>query len=156
MKSGDFVRQKEIIFYDGVIDEKKGRPCLVLFEFTNKRGTFVCTCPVTSQIATFNKFSGNYFLIPTIFYDPKKLSFVKIDCANIYPLNEAKIINRTLDDAILKRILDKVKVIANKKDINNKKTIIDMLEYIALFDEIDMNEAKKLEKNKKLKCKENY
>ena len=85
---GDIVYHKQVIFGNKVLDQKEKRPCVVLFEVEHNGNKYVCTCPFTSQIRTFNKRPNRYKLISEPVYSYKKISFAHIGSTRLYLVNE--------------------------------------------------------------------
>ena len=77
-KSGEIVYHDELYFENEILDSKNKRPCVVLYEIEIDGINYVCTCPLTSQIKTFNKKPQNYVLIPSVIYNYRKISFANI------------------------------------------------------------------------------
>lgn len=75
-KSGEIVYHDELYFEDKILDSKYKRPCVVLYEIEIDGIKYVCTCPLTSQIKTFNKKPQNYVLIPTVIYNYRKVLLI--------------------------------------------------------------------------------
>ena len=79
-QKGDIVYHKRLVFKDGELDNKKNRPCIVLFEININGKEYVCTCPLTSSIDKFNKSgTSKYYMITQPVYQYKKISFAKIN-----------------------------------------------------------------------------
>lgn len=45
---GEIVYHNNIVFPDGMIDSKKQKPCIVLFELSLENDLYCVTCPITS------------------------------------------------------------------------------------------------------------
>jgi len=79
-EKGDIVYHKRLVFSDGKQDNRKNRPCIVLFKFDINGKEYVCTCPLTNSIDSFNKFStDSYHMISQPVYHYKKISFAQIN-----------------------------------------------------------------------------
>ena len=77
LEIGSIVYHDEIIFKDGAIDIKDRRPCVVIYNDTEKQ--IVYTMPITSNERRFNEKPHLYTFISQAIYDYKKLSFVKVN-----------------------------------------------------------------------------
>ena len=77
---GEVVYHDNFVFNDGdEPDKKQNRPCIVLFNFTYNGKSMVCTCPLTSNISSFNKHPNKYIFIPEIIYHQRTLSFLNLE-----------------------------------------------------------------------------
>lgn len=144
---GDIVYHKQVIFGNKVLDQKEKRPCVVLFEVEHNGNKYVCTCPFTSQIRTFNKRPNRYKLISEPVYSYKKISFAHIGSTRLYLVNETYKTNHSLPIDDVNEIIFKLLTLNTKKDI--LKEIKKYLEYDLLFEKIEQKERRKLEKEKK-------
>jgi hypothetical protein len=79
MRTGDIVYHDRIVFPAGRKDEKKNRPCILLYMTENEKDPLICSCIITSQVATFNKHPDRLWLVPFPLYSERKLSFAKLD-----------------------------------------------------------------------------
>ena len=76
-KLGEIVYHDTLYFSDGQKDNKKNRPCIVIYNNPDKK--YGITIPLTSTIKSFNKNNKNYSFIPHVIYSERKLNFVKIN-----------------------------------------------------------------------------
>lgn len=107
-KSGDIVYHDELYFKDKVLDHKRNRPCVVLYEIEMDGINYVCTCPLTSQIKTFNRNPKNYVLIPTVVYNYKKISFANISNAGLRKSEDTHKTSIPLDEVTVSIIKEKI------------------------------------------------
>lgn len=140
-KLGEIVYHDILYFKDGTKDNKKNRPCIVIYNNSEKE--YVITVPITSTIQSFNKKKENYSFIPHVIYSEKKLNFVKLD--NIIKNNykNTHTTGMIIDKNTLLSILNKALKIKSNKKFNELLTnIIENINY----EEIKQEKAKKLEK----------
>lgn len=133
---GDIVYHDNLYFQNKILDNKKNRPCIVLYEIEIDGINYVCTCPLTSQIKSFNKKPQNYVLIPDIIYNYKKISFANISSVGLkkeenthktnIPINKIvvsliknKIMNSKISE--LKEIKQQLLQIEKEKSTKNQK-----------------------------------
>lgn len=148
--AGDIVCFEEYKFKNRVIDNKKFRPCVVLFSIDNLENTTICVLPLTSQTKSFNKNPNKYFLISTVVYNYEKLSFVKIDCPSFHDSKDPIDTGIKLSEYDINSL--KEKMLRNTENEYIKK----ILTYNNLFEQLEKkNQAKEKKKIKKLKkqCK---
>lgn len=146
-RKGDIVYHKQVIFEDGVVDQKEKRPCVVLFELERNNQRYVCTCPFTSQVRSFNKKPHRYKLIAESIYSYKKLSFAKITSTRLYLEEETYETNCSLPIDEVNDICLKLIALNTKKE--NLKEIKKFLEYEKLFEKLEEIEKAKILKKKK-------
>lgn len=139
-KLGDIIVTDKIKFRDGTYDNKKNRPCMVLSSYED----YVFCLPCTSQTKSFNKNPNDYFIIPTIIFSEKKLSFLKLN-------NLLKIDNKAVRDTGLSIVLTKENIRLLKERISNfsKKGLEEYILLEKIF-ELDDKLRKQQEKDKKL------
>ena len=153
MERGDIVYHDELIFIDNTKDNKKKRPCVVLFSETKEDGEYICSIPLTSKVKTFNKHPNNYVFIPQTVYDYKTLSFARLDGAVFNKIDNVHDTGLKINQETIKCILekiDKIKVESRKR--KKYKHIKKVLKYIDLFDKLEKMDKisnKRQEKNKK-------
>ncbi len=143
-KKGDIVYHDDFKFLDGTKDQKIKRPCLVLFSVVLEDGEYVCTCPFTSQVNTFNKRPYNYQFVPYVIYNYKKLNFIKLNCASIYKGESTHSTGMKLDSKTVNSVVQKL--IVNKDSYPNIELydfIVKYFEYSKLFDILEEKEIKK-------------
>lgn len=148
-QKGQIVYHDFVYFKDGKVDGKIRRPCVVLFSLEHGEKVYVCTCPFTSQVKTFNKRPYLYKLIGEQIYSYKKLSFANLESTHLYPIEETHLTPYTLSEATVNSIIEAIFNLPNKD--HNINTIISFLTYDKLFRELEqreMNCAKNLEKIK--------
>ena len=87
-QKGEVVYHDNLVFVDGVKDCKKCRPCIVLSNMNIENTDCVLTCPVTSNVKKFNKYPGEFLLVPVPIYHYHTLSFAKINTFVIKPAIE--------------------------------------------------------------------
>lgn len=141
MKTGDIIYHKNLVFTNNMVDTKKNRPCIFLFEEEKEDGNYIYSIPLTTQTRTFNKHSKEYFFVPQVIYSYKKLNFAYLKvivCSNAKNVIDTGI---KIDEMIIECILERVA----KLDIHGKQKeyydhIKSMLLYTRLFDEIDERE----------------
>lgn len=149
-EKGRIVYHDHLIFGDNEIDTKNKRPCVVLFSIEQDGKKYVCTCPFTSQVKTFNKKPNLYKFIPEQIYEYKKLSFAKLDSVRFYSERETHATPYILDEQIVDSIIESF--YRMKKRNTRIEEIKYYLEYERLFSELEQKEAmriKKLEKTLK-------
>ena len=122
-KSGEIVYHDELYFEDKILDSKNKRPCVVLYEIEIDGINYVCTCPLTSQIKTFNKKPQNYVLIPTVIYNYRKISFANISNTRLRKFENTHKTNIPLDEVTVSLI--KQRIIKSK--INSLQEIKEQL-----------------------------
>lgn len=150
-KFGDVVYHDDYEFKDNIKDEKKNRPCIVLFSTVDDTGEYVCTCPLTTSVKSFNKKPNNYILLSESVYNYKKLCFVKLLDTSLIPISKTHYTGITLNEDETTRVLNSIinRYITNKDDIKTQKYLM----YLKLFIELDNKEKKAA---KKLYKKRNY
>lgn len=142
---GDIVYHDNLYFQNKILDNKKNRPCVVLYEIEIDGINYICTCPLTSQIKSFNKKPQNYVLIPDIIYNYKKISFANISSVGLRKEEDTHKTNIPIDKKVVSLIKDKI---MNSK-ISNLKEIKQQLLQIENDKEKSIKNQKKL--SKKLK-----
>lgn len=147
-KLGDIIVTDKIKFRDGTYDNKKNRPCMVLFSYED----YVFCLPCTSQTKSFNKNPNDYFIIPTIIFSEKKLSFLKLN-------NLLKINNKIVRDTGLSVGLTEQNIRLLRKRISNFsekgfEEYILLEKIFELDDKLKKQQAKDRKLEKKLKRKE--
>lgn len=142
---GDIVYNNNLIFGDNMVDKKSNRPCIVLFEAKNKNKTYVGSCPLTSNLRSFNKKPDNYTLLSEPLKHYNQLSFVKLNSINISPLQNLRDTGMSISqkeaERILKLFLSNLSNPSfenlNLKDCKEFKQI---LTYLNLFIELEEKE----------------
>lgn len=139
-ESGNVVYHDNLKFKDNVYDSKPKRPCIVLYTIEREDGLYICTCPITSQIKSFNKYPDNHFLIPEVIYNEKKINFAKLNNLdyhhesvthetgisigeNSMNLLIERIINYNTEDNDIIQIKEYLKSIKTIKDMEQKQKI---------------------------------
>lgn len=148
---GNIVYHDKLIFNDNSIDRKKKRPCVVLYSININDIEFICTCPLTSQIRTFNKHPKNYTLIKEVVYNYKKLNFANISNIGLHSSKNTHYTNINVDDLTVSNIRKRLKQY-DGDGIKSLEKIKEYLEKVELEEETKDKEQKRL--NKKLR-KEN-
>lgn len=105
---GDIVYHDNLYFQNKILDNKKNRPCVVLYEIEIDGINYVCTCPLTSQIKSFNKKPQNYVLIPDIIYNYKKISFANISSVGLRKEENTHKTNIPIDKTVVSLIKNKI------------------------------------------------
>lgn len=105
---GDIVYHDNLYFQNKILDNKKNRPCVVLYEIEIDGINYVCTCPLTSQIKSFNKKPQNYVLIPDIIYNYKKISFANISSVGLREEENTHKTNILIDKTVVSLIKNKI------------------------------------------------
>lgn len=105
---GDIVYHDNLYFQNKILDNKKNRPCIVLYEIEIDGINYVCTCPLTSQIKSFNKKPQNYVLIPDIIYNYKKISFANISSVGLRKEENTHKTNIPIDKIVVSLIKNKI------------------------------------------------
>lgn len=149
-KPGDIVCFNNIIFKDGVKDNKNNRPCIVISSFSEFQGEVILFCmPLTSNVKTFNKHPDRYALISQVLYNEKRLSFVKVD--NLFLKNEVDAIDTgiTISKENIDIIYRKISIFAQKE---KEYALLDRL--IKYQQMVIEKEKKRNSKIKKLKRKQ--
>lgn len=140
---GDIVYHDKLVFSDKTKDGKKNRPCIVLFSiFKNNQG-YVCTCPLTSHVKTFNKRPYNYLFIPEVVYNYRKLNFAKLNDVNFYKEENTHHTGIKVDIDIVKLLKNKIIIRENKNQVALYNEVRKYLNYIELFEYIENQEIKK-------------
>lgn len=137
-KPGDIVYHDELYFQNKMLDRKINRPCVVLYEIMIDGINYVCTCPLTSQVKTFNKKPQNFVLIPTIIYNYKKISFANITGVGLRKEENTHKTSIPLNEVTVSLIKEKIL----------RSEIIELKEIKRQLIEIKNNE-KKVSKNEK-------
>lgn len=145
-KIGEIVYHDELYFRDGNKDGKSNRPCIIVYD--NELEEYVLTIPLTSKVETFNKKNYNYYFIPDVIYNYRKLNFVKLDNINKETYNNTHTTNHYINMEQVERILNKM-----RNNINNKNytELIDLV--IESLNSNKKQEEKKQEKQRKLERK---
>lgn len=146
---GNIVYHDNLIFNDSIKDNKEKRPCIVLFSIYRNNQAHVCTCPLTSQVKTFNKHPRKYLFIPEVIYNYKKLSFVKLEDIRFYKEEETHDTGLRVDNETLSILASKIKNYNPKKNKRLREVlniVKEVYEYIGLFDIIEEREIKKQNK----------
>lgn len=150
-KIGEIVYHGTLYFSDGQKDNKKNRPCIVIYNNPDKK--YVITIPITSAIKSFNKRNQNYSFIPHIIYNEKKLNFVKINNILKNNYDNTHTTSMIIDRETLMSILNKALTLKSNSKFHD--LLIDIIENIK-FEEKEQKRIKKLEKiNKKKQAKRN-
>lgn len=145
-KIGDIVYFNHIIFSDGIKDNKKKRPCVVLCSYNEfERESILFCMPLTSKISSFNKNYDNYMFISNVIYDYKKLSFIKLDNLFIKNACDAHDTGMTLNEENIASLKSRIINYKTKKEIY--KFLLKALEYNEL---LEQKEKKELKKQRKL------
>lgn len=137
-KKGDIVYHDILSFTNGYIDSKKNRPCIVLFTTDNKDDTLVCTCPLTSQIRSFNKCPECYYFIPDVIRNSHKLNFAELGDYSFHKESETHHIGDGINigDEMTNEIIDKINQYPfNLLGTEEYRTIRLILGYMQLFEE---------------------
>ena len=109
LKSGDIVVQDRTMINNvNYKDNKKNRLSVVLFETTIDGESFICTVPLTNSPKAALKYKDSYYYFPYLIYDSKKYSCVKINSANIYPIDIVHSTGLSLDRNHMNRIFSKL------------------------------------------------
>lgn len=145
-KIGEIVYHDELYFRDGNKDEKNNRPCIVIYN--NEVEEYVLTIPLTSKVETFNKKNYNYYFIPDIIYNYRKLSFVKLDNINKETYNNTHTTGQYINDEQIEKILHKIEININNKEY---KDLINLI--IESINNTKKQEEKEEEKQRKLERK---
>lgn len=147
-KLGEIVYHNELHFLDKIMDNKRNRPCIVIFndEINQK----VITIPLTTKINSFNKHYNNYVFIPHIIYNYRKLNFVKIDNLLVNEYCNTHSTNMILDKETLLHILKKALTNSqNKKYEMIIEDNIHKIETLIKQEEKEKKHIKKLERTRK-------
>lgn len=142
---GDIVYHDNLYFQNKIPDNKKHRPCIVLYEIEINGINYICTCPLTSQIKSFNKKPQNYVLIPEVIYNYKKISFANISSVGLRKEEDTHKTNIPIDKKVVSLIKDKI---MNSK-ISDLKEIKQQLLQIENDKEKSIKNQKKLSKQLK-------
>lgn len=150
-KLGEIVYHDTLYFSDGQKNNKKNRPCIVIYNNPDKK--YGITIPLTSTIKSFNKNNKNYSFIPHVIYSERKLNFVKINNILKNSYDNTHTTSMIIDKETLVLILNKaLKLKSNSKF---RDLFIDIIENIK-FEEKEQIKIKKLEKiNKRKQAKRN-
>lgn len=148
---GDIVYHDNLYFQNRTLDNKKNRPCIVLYEIEINGINYICTCPLTSQIKSFNKKPQNYVLIPDIIYNYKKISFANISSVGLRKEEDTHKTNIPIDKKVVSLIKDKI---MNSK-ISELKEIKQQLLQIENDKEKSIKNQKKLSKQLKIEKRRN-
>lgn len=141
-KTGQIVYHDELYFCDNEKDQKKKRPCVVLFETTIDDNIYVCTCPLTSRVKAFNKNHNNYIFIPQVIYKYETLSFAKVNSTSLKTLENTHPTNISVDEKTV--IMIKQKILTH-----NYKNLEDVKHYLILNEQKEIEEEKELKKQRK-------
>ncbi len=109
IQTGNLVKVKDFKFLDGnEFKEKPLRKCLVLFKEEKEGENYFCVCPITHQLAEFNKKPENYFFLPLINQHPKKFDFVKLSSAVYVKESQIILTYATVGSQMMRRIYNKL------------------------------------------------
>ena len=141
MKVGNIVYFDNLVFSDGVKDDKKRRPCIVLANYDYNDKKYLFCVPVTSSIRSFNKKNYNHMLIPEPIYNYKKLCFAKID--NLFMQEEvyANYTNIILGDVSMNQIKRKI------MEYPSNNLLYQIMRDLINIEKLDSKKSKKLQKN---------
>ena len=128
MKIGDIIYHEELIFSDGVKDEKKHRPCIFLYEQEEENKSYTYSIPLTSNIDGFNKYNERIVFIPEIIYRYRTLSFAKIGNIIKAPSETVVKTEKSLSLNTILHIIDRIIEYKPKEENidfykNNKETL---------------------------------
>ena len=123
---GDIVYFDNLKFPGGYDDEKKNRPCVVLFEEDDNIYCFT----ITSSTKMFNKKPNNFILISNVLYNYHKLSFI----------NLKSMIKRNKNDANYEGKINHENILLLKERIKTLKDNNEKFKFI--YDNIENNEEK--------------
>ena len=154
---GEIVHHDNLKFNDNNYDQKKNRPCVVLFSIQREDRQLICTAPLTSSVNSFNKRPSRYCLIPEVVHNYKKLSFVNLEHVAFHTDHDTESVGIHIGKDVVSNILDRFK--RYKPHTEGLQTVYDevikYISYIELFDEIDQRETQREEKYiRKLKRKQ--
>ncbi len=141
---GNIVYHDKLVFNDRKVDNKKKRPCVVLFSKTIDDKEYICTCPLTSKIKTFNRFPKKYCLIKEVVHNYRKLSFASISNISLKEEKNTHYTNENVDKTTVDSIRNKLKEYNGK----NKEYLI-IKEYL---EEVEQEE-KRIANEEKIKRK---
>ena len=147
-KIGEIVYHDTLHFKDGKKDNKKNRPCIVIYN--NPAQKYVITIPITSTTESFNKNNKNYSFIPHVIYSERKLNFVKINNILKNSYDNTHTTSMIIDKETLILILILNKALKLKSNSKFRDLFIDIIENIK-FEEKEQKRIKKLEKSNKIK-----
>lgn len=128
-QTGEIIYFDHLVFADKKVDNKKRRPCIVLFsELDETDQCKIYFCPLTTSLRTFNRHPHDHLTLTSPIFS-KKVSFAKLN--NVMTCYEDKNIHRT--EIILKKDgLLVVKRIAREYQNNryhNSQEIKEVLEH---------------------------
>ena len=149
---GEVVYHDNFVFNDGKAhDTKEKRPCIVLFTFNYGDRNIVCTCPLTSNIKSFNKHPDKYIFIPEVIYNERKLSFLNLENVFIHEGDSTHTTDLRVSNDVVNNIVSRFRNYnpKNKRLQAVYDDIIVILDYIELFDELVKRENKKEKKQKR-------
>lgn len=87
-RSGDIVVQDRTMINNvNYKDNKKDRLSVVLFGIDIEGDEYACTVPLTNNPRSALKSDDSYCYFPYLIYDQRKYSCVKLNSANIYPVD---------------------------------------------------------------------
>lgn len=130
--------------------------CCIIFYRTGRK-KYVCTCPFTSQVKSFNRNPNIYKFIPEQIYKYKKLSFAKLDSIRFYLEEETHPTPYLLDEQMVDSIIESF--YRMKKRNTRIEEIKYYLEYERLFSQLEQRESirmKKLEKTLKRRAAKRF
>lgn len=159
-EGGSIVYHDSIFLNGSTNDNMEHRPCVVLFNIQRYNENWVCTCPLSGQIKSFNKNPKKYCFIPEIAYKTFRLDFAKLDDVNFYRERETHHTGIIISDDVTKKIRTRIKQYDKETDLFRITKLY--LEYLELFEELEEKEKEKLKrkekklKRQKLKNKINY
>lgn len=147
---GTIVYHKHLVFRDGNKDNKKRRPCVVLFSVETKEAIKICTCPFTTNVNHFNKDRSRYQFIPEAF-KVHNLNFAKIDNAAFHEVEdtyciECPAVSKATLSILLLRIKDYCRSNIYQVDA---RSIADFIDYVELFDQLNEKQNNQHQKRKK-------
>lgn len=154
---GEIVHHDNLKFNDNNYDQKKNRPCVVLFSIEREGRQLICTAPLTSSVNSFNKHPQRYCLIPEVIHNYKKLSFVNLEQISFHTDHDTESVGIHIGKDVVYNIIERFKCYKpytdNLKSMHDE--IIKYISYIELFDKIDQREVQQEEKqSRKLKRKQ--
>lgn len=142
-KLGDVVYHDDLVFNDDCEDIKGFRPCIVLFTTLDEVGNYyVCSCPLTSSIKSFNKHPDKYTLLTETINNSKKLSFAKLLDICYMPFEKTYHTGSYISQKEVKRLLNLFnnKIVENKYNVKTDYTIKQSLKYLDYVLEQEYNQ----------------
>lgn len=155
VNQGDIIYHKTLRFNNGDMDSKKNRPCIVLFEEDKKKGTYVYSVPLTTNVQALNQYPERYVLVPEPIYKFRDISYANAYGVICSPKDNVIKTGKKLSSQTIQKIVSRVEEIkVPRRRVEIYQHIRDMLLYYQLFEQLTSGESEISEKSRKALRKE--